>query len=149
VGRLTGKQHGFVIAYLTNGFNATEAARTAGYKGDDNTLAVVGYENLRKPKIQERIAAYFEEKAMAANEILFRLTSMARGQLRTRSSDTKDGTMDHHDAIKALELLGKHHRLFVERVEHDGEICLIFDAPVPAEPTAAPPAEATEEAEKK
>lgn len=78
---------------------------------------------------------------MAANEVLFRLTSMARGQLRTRRSDTKEGPVDHHDAIKALELLGKHHRLFVDRVEHDGEICLIFDAPVPME--------ATEEAEKK
>ena len=33
---LTGKQKVFVDAYLSNGFNATEAARTAGYKGGDN-----------------------------------------------------------------------------------------------------------------
>lgn len=131
VRRLTGKQNAFVVAYLKNGFNATQAARTAGYKGNDNTLAVVGCENLRKPKIQERIAAYFEEKGMAANEVLFRLTLMARGDLQTRKSDTKDGPMNHYDAIKALELLGKYHRLFVDRVEHDGEVCLILGMPVP------------------
>lgn len=61
MGRLTGKQHGFVVAYLTNGFNGTEVARTAGYKGNDNTLAVAACENLRKPKIQKRITAYSVE----------------------------------------------------------------------------------------
>lgn len=45
VGRLTGKQHAFVIAYLTNGFKGTEAARTARYKGNDGALAVIASRN--------------------------------------------------------------------------------------------------------
>jgi len=156
--KLTGKQEAFVIAYLKNGFNATEAARTAGYKGNENTLAVIGYQNLRKHKILERIEAYFEEKGMAANEVLFRLSEQARsditffidaptkrqfklnmekikakGYLIRKIKYTLQGPeIELYSSQKALELIGKHHRLFVDRVEHDGEICLIFDAPVPA-----------------
>jgi hypothetical protein len=48
---LTTKQRLFVESYLSNGFNATEAARSAGYKAkDEHSLASIGYENLRKPK---------------------------------------------------------------------------------------------------
>jgi hypothetical protein len=56
------KQTAFVAAYLgeANG-NATEAARIAGYKGNNTTLAVVGAENIRKPYIAEAI-----EQAKAA-----------------------------------------------------------------------------------
>ena len=48
---LTAKQKLFAEAYVAC-LNATEAARRAGYKGSDNTLAVTGHDNLRKPKFQ-------------------------------------------------------------------------------------------------
>src|SRR6187399_566616 len=50
------KQTAFVAAYLgeANG-NATEAARIAGYKGNDDTLKVVGHENITKPYIADLI----------------------------------------------------------------------------------------------
>lgn len=53
---LTVKQRLFVEAYTgpAQG-NATEAARIAGYKGNDVTLAVVGSENLRKPQVCDAI----------------------------------------------------------------------------------------------
>jgi len=48
--KLTLKQQLFVEAYLGEAKgNATEAARIAGYKGNEITLAAVGAENLRKP----------------------------------------------------------------------------------------------------
>src|ERR1051325_3279587 len=49
---LTDKQRRFVAAYIgpASG-NATEAARLAGYKGNDVTLGAVGAENLKKPQI--------------------------------------------------------------------------------------------------
>lgn len=49
---LTAKQQLFVDAYLSNGMNATDACRTAGYKGTTKTLTVVGTQNLAKPSIR-------------------------------------------------------------------------------------------------
>ena len=53
VEKLTPKQRRFVEAYKGN---ATEAARLAGYSGDDNVLGVTGYDLLRNPKIFHAIA---------------------------------------------------------------------------------------------
>lgn len=58
--KLTGKQYLFVEVYLKT-FNATEAARQAGYKGNDSTLAVVGSENLTKPLIRQAVEARLAE----------------------------------------------------------------------------------------
>jgi len=52
---LTPKQQIFVDSYISNGFNATQAARQAGYKGNEVTLQAVGSENLRKPLIQQQL----------------------------------------------------------------------------------------------
>lgn len=53
--KLTPKQALFVSEYLKTG-NATQAARKAGYKGNDNTLRSVGTENLSKHAIARAIA---------------------------------------------------------------------------------------------
>lgn len=50
---LSAKQELFCQRYLID-FNATKAAKEAGYSED--TASEIGWENLRKPKIQERIA---------------------------------------------------------------------------------------------
>ena len=79
--KLTGKQQVFINAYLSNGFNATEAARTAGYKGHDQTLSSVGYENLRKPEIALQISERLNEHCASANEVLQVLSNQMRGSL--------------------------------------------------------------------
>lgn len=56
--KLTGKQQVFVTEYCNNGYNGFQAAKKAGYKGNDNTLAVVAHENLNKPNIKAVIADY-------------------------------------------------------------------------------------------
>jgi len=53
--KLTVKQQSFVDNYLANGGNGTQAAKDAGYKGSENTLASTAKENLRKPQIKEAI----------------------------------------------------------------------------------------------
>ncbi|MCR9254735.1 MAG: terminase small subunit [Alphaproteobacteria bacterium] len=59
---LTGKQRAFVKAYCTEANrNATEAARLAGYRGNDPTLRAVASENLTKANVAEAIEAYLEE----------------------------------------------------------------------------------------
>lgn len=78
---LTGKQQAFINAYLSNGFNATEAARQAGYEGNDNVLGVTGHENLRIPKIASIVQERLNEAAMSANEVLARLSKIARGEV--------------------------------------------------------------------
>jgi phage terminase small subunit len=62
---LTSKQERFVAEYCKNGFNATQAAKDAGYK-PDNAYAT-GAENLRKPQIASKIDEY---KAKVAQDVL-------------------------------------------------------------------------------
>lgn len=96
---LTTKQRMFVEAYLSNGFNATEAARMAGYQGNDVTLAAVGYENLRKPQIATVVSARINEAAMSANEVMSRLSDIARGKVTDFVDD--EGKFDLKQAKKA------------------------------------------------
>ena len=117
--RLTAKQQLFVAHYLDT-LNGTEAARRAGYKGSESVLGVAAFDNLRKPKIMAAVAEGMAKLAMPEEEILTRLTAMGRGNLPTRKDDTKDGPIEHFDSLKALELLGKEHALFKERIEHTG-----------------------------
>ena len=49
--RLTLKQQKFAVNYAKTG-NGLQSAKAAGYKGSENTLAVVANENLRKPNIK-------------------------------------------------------------------------------------------------
>lgn len=73
---LTGKMKKWADAYLVT-FNKTEAARRAGYGGDDVSLAQIGYENYRKLGIQAYMKDRLEKMAMSAEEALARLADMA------------------------------------------------------------------------
>ncbi len=75
---LTGKQQQFVNEYLCC-FNATEAARRAGYS--EKTASEIGYENLRKPQIAEAIKRRLAETAMSADEVVMRLAEHARSDI--------------------------------------------------------------------
>ena len=141
--KLTPKQRAFVEHYLES-WNATKAARRAGYRGNSNTLAVVGWENLRKPKISAEIERRIAEKAMSADEVLLRLGQQARaniadvlsfsgaqimldpeklaefGHLIKSVSNTSHGlTVTLHDAQKALVHIGRHYALFTDKPKVD------------------------------
>ncbi len=65
---LTGKQKDFCKFYRDSANELTynkgrESARAAGYKGNDNTLAVVATENLNKPNVIAEIARINSETA--------------------------------------------------------------------------------------
>lgn len=97
---LTTKQRLFVEAYLSNGYNATEAARSAGYKGkDDHSLATIGYENLRKLEIAAVVSERVNEAAMGANEVLARLSAIARADVADLLDE--DGRFDFQRARRA------------------------------------------------
>lgn len=77
--KFTKKQELFVKNYLVNGFNATQAARDAGYKGSYDTIRKVGSENLTKPHIQTAIHEEMIDHAMDGPEVLARLQTLATG----------------------------------------------------------------------
>lgn len=103
--------------------NATDAARKAGYMGDDRTLAVTGHRLLRNPNVAARVQARLAEAAMSADEVLAHLAEIARApwqeflQIKTVRGEVVDVRMDLTNKVKALELLGKYHKLFTEKVE--------------------------------
>jgi phage terminase small subunit len=89
------KQDAFVDHYFTNGGNGTAAARDAGYKGTDHTLAQVAYENLRKPEIASRVRARLDGMAATADEVLFLLGDHLRADLADLADCFKpDGSLD-------------------------------------------------------
>jgi phage terminase small subunit len=77
---LTGKMLAWANAWLETR-NKTESSRIANYKGNDATLASIGYENFKKLEIQEYIKQRLDELAMPAEEVLERLARMARANI--------------------------------------------------------------------
>ena len=134
---LTAKQRAFVDAYLV-GFNATQAAKDAGYS--ERSAHSIGCENLNKPEIAEEIAARMAERTVSADEVLVRLAEVARGSLEDFYSVGEDGQpvldlgkaqtrgrlhlvkslsptrygwrLELYDRTQALQLIGKHLGLF-------------------------------------
>ncbi len=74
---LTMKQQAFVTAYLFNGFNATKAAKTAGYS--EGCPSEIGYENLRKPQIVAEINSRLDSEGITTEKIKIALAQIAFG----------------------------------------------------------------------
>jgi phage terminase small subunit len=69
--KLTDKQRSFIEHYCSNGFNATQAAISAGYS--KNTASQTGSENLGKPEIQLAVQEFMSKatkKALVTTEDL-------------------------------------------------------------------------------
>ncbi len=119
-------------------WNATEAARRAGYKWPEKQ----GWQ--KKVKFSQEIEQHLKKGAMAADEVIYRLASHARSDLGAflvkdgaqvainwdklvdaklthlvkSITPTKYGTrIEFHDAQAALVHLGKHHGLFTDKVK--------------------------------
>ncbi len=112
--KLTLKQQRFVDAFDGN---ATAAARAAGYKGDDVTLATVGAENLRKPQIAAAIAARQAPKTAA-------VIASREDRQAFWTSVMQDITLDWQHRLKASELLAKSGADFVQKVEVSSKLTL-------------------------
>jgi phage terminase small subunit len=116
--KLTEKQRRFVEAYMGQAKgNATEAARLAGYSGNENALSQRGFELVRNSKVSQAI----EERRQACPLV------MSREQLqefwsRVALGQELDGddVAAMRDRLKASELLARTQGAFVEKVEHSG-----------------------------
>lgn len=127
------KQAAFVQEYIVS-LNATQAAKKAGYSA--KTAKSVGQENLTKPDIQKAIQAALRDRSertqVDADYVIKNLTeiverSMQRApvyDMRGRQVRDENGNnlwrFDARGANKALELLGKHLGMFVDKKEISG-----------------------------
>lgn len=114
--RLTIKQERFCKYYVVN-TNGTQAAIKAGYSED--SAAEIASENLRKPQIRARIDV-IEDEALEASQLS---PEWVLKMLKANAVDcagSEDGS-NPAASNKALELIGKHMAMFVERKEIDIE----------------------------
>ena len=120
----TSKQKLFIYYYLEHK-NGTKAAKQAGYAGDDNVLAGVAYENLRKPQIRNEIDNYYKSRLLSKDGVLAELSDIAsspwREHVEVKTDD--EGNVVHAqlrlaDKIRAAELVGKFHGAFIEKTEN-------------------------------
>jgi phage terminase small subunit len=145
---LTPKQERFCFFYLGEAKgNGAEAARLAGYKDAD----VSAFDCKRNPAIRARIDERLLAESLSSAEVLAELTAIARSewrhflQIRTNpvTSEVVDAKIVLGDKVKALELLGKHHKLFTDKIEGVTEmkVQIVYDdggdTPPPPTPSAA------------
>lgn len=132
--RLNPKQIAFADEYIITG-NLYQSAKKAGYSEQysrsqaDKILNNVGVSRY----IAERMEEIQSEKIMSQEEVLEKLTSIARREVTKgiyKSKETVDGETlevekeyDHmpniEEQTKALELLGKRYALFTEKRDVD------------------------------
>ena len=122
---LTAKQDMFIKEYLID-LNATQAAIRAGYS--PKTAENIGWENVRKPQIakeiEKRMNKRAEKVAITAENVLqsiidIRDCASAKMALTSKTTGEKIGEtmLDINGALRANELLGKHLKLFTDKVE--------------------------------
>lgn len=111
---LTAKQQMFVEEYLID-LNATQAAIRAGYS--QKTAEVIGYENLNKPQIAEAIQKEMDKRS---NKVSVTAQDVLESILRIRAKAEESDR--HNDALRANELLGKHLKMFTDKIEHSGTV---------------------------
>lgn len=135
----------FVELYCTD-FNATKAALGAGYS--ERRAHVTGSELLKRPDVAEAVQARLSEMSMGPDEVLKRLTDIARldvGEVVHVDPKTGEIKLDleglaknkrflnefgydsnglpklkFHDSLSALRDLGRAHKLFTDRQELSG-----------------------------
>lgn len=128
--KLTNKQRAFIDAYCgASKFNATDAARRAGYKHPE----VQGSQNLEKLSIEiSKRMQHLKEKSgasiMSQQEVAQRLSKFANGSIKVQqlanNGKLVDAPVSPKDQLKALELLGKSYGMFVDKKEVSGDMSI-------------------------
>jgi len=149
--KLSRKQLMFCLEYIKD-LNAAAAAVRSGYSA--KTANRIGSENLTKLDIQQEVQRLMNKRAQKAelsaesvlNDIIeikdrcmqkvpvMRFDKVEKRMVQVTDFDENDKevgvwTFDANGAIRSCELLGKHLKLFTDKVELSGEVNLITVKP--------------------
>lgn len=134
--KLNEKQRRFAEEYIRTG-NASESARLAGYsEGYAKTHVYKLLDNDRvKSYINKRLEELKKESIADQDEILQFLTSAMRGKVSEKiplglgmgEQRLVDKDLDAKDRLRAAELLGKRYMMFTDKVQHEGNVELVFE----------------------
>lgn len=114
--KLNKKHELFALEYVKT-LNATEAYANVYHVDNPNVCASAGARLLRNVKVKayidELLKQIQSEKIATAEEVLIGLTAIARGDIEEELLE--DYSL--HYKIRALELLGKTHSLFTDKID--------------------------------
>ncbi len=125
---MTPKQSAFVDEYLID-LCATQAAIRAGYSA--RTAASIGERLLRNVEIKqflsERMAARAERTRITADYVLKTIRDSIERCRQAEPVVDKDGPtgewkFEPMAVLKGCELLGRHLKMFTDRIEHSGTV---------------------------
>lgn len=132
--KLTPKQEMFVLEYLKD-LNATKAAERAGYSV--KTANEQGSRLLANVSVASAIQAAMDKRAKDVElDATYVLEGIKRVTLRCEQAEpvldkegnpTGEYTFQAGAALKGYELLGKHLKLFTDKVEQSGSISLTVE----------------------
>lgn len=130
---LTPKQELFCQEYIKD-MNATQAYLRAGFSKKATTAGVEGHKLLKNPKVKQRIQE-LQQRVAKKNEITaewvlgkiketIERCSQAEPVLDKEGNPTGEWKFEHSGVLKGTEQLGKHLKLFTDKVEHSGVVTL-------------------------
>src|SRR5262245_60651131 len=144
---LSPKHRKFCEEYLRL-WNATDAYLAAYPKTSREAARANGARLIANDSVAKEIQRRVDEQAMGANEVLTRMGAQARaeysaylmangevdlarlladgkGHLIKGTKPTQWGlVVEFYDAQSALVTLGKHHKLWTDKIEHDGDLVI-------------------------
>jgi phage terminase small subunit len=126
---LNERQETFVREYLTD-FNATRSAIAAGYS--PSTAYSSGQRLLKHVEIREKLGELtgkrFERLEIDADYVLegikdtIERCSQGTPVFDEKGRETGEWEFEPMAVLKGFELLGKHLKLFTEKIEHSGQV---------------------------
>ncbi len=150
---LTAKEELFISHYLGDAKgNGTEAARLAGYKGSDATLATQSWRLLKNAEIRAHIRERLDNVDASAERTIRELSDVAFAEWRDflliktdpKTGETVEVRMDLANKVKSLETLMKYHKLLTDKMQLAGadggalQIEVVYEQGPPL-PTLTPP----------
>ena len=112
---LTLKMRLFVEAYFTTNYNATEAARIAGYK-DGPHIAKQAYQLMNTPAVKAAIDKRAEDRI---KEVNVSVDYVLRKLIRT--VEKADSQENYNATLRGLELMARHLGMLTDKTEITGK----------------------------